>query len=109
MALGERTVSADGLGELLAVPRAGAVALTSGYLSEDLQPLPQLAASMGRASRRPGAWGRAPIEGSEQLRGWFAREAGGGFGAHGPGPSFLRVDAGRDTDISAAPCSAVSE
>lgn len=82
VALGERTVSADGLGELLAAPRAGTVALTSGYLSEDLQPLPQLAASMGRASRRPGAWGRAPIEGSEQLRAWFAREAGGGFGAH---------------------------
>ena len=82
VALGERTVSADGLGELLAVPRAGVVPLTSGYLPENLQPLTQLAASMGRASRRPGAWGRAPIEGSEQLRGWFAREAGGGFGAH---------------------------
>ncbi|MBA3950366.1 MAG: PLP-dependent aminotransferase family protein [Rubrobacter sp.] len=82
VALGERTVSAEGLGELLAVPRPGTVPLTSGYLSEDLQPLPQLAAAMGRAARRPGAWGRAPVEGAEQLRGWFAREAGGGFGAH---------------------------
>jgi DNA-binding transcriptional MocR family regulator len=82
VALGERTVSADGLGELLAVPRAGTVPLTSGYLSEDLQPLGTLSAAMGRAARRPGAWGRAPIEGSEQLRAWFAREAGGGFGAH---------------------------
>ncbi len=83
VALGERTVSADGLGELLAVPRAGAVPLTSGYLSEDLQPLGTLSAAMGRAARRPGAWGRAPVEGSEQLRAWFAREAGGGFRAHG--------------------------
>lgn len=82
VALGERTVPAEGLGELLAAPKADAVPLTSGYLSEDLQPLSQLAASMGRASRRPGAWGRAPIEGSEQLRAWFAREAGGSFGAH---------------------------
>ena len=82
VALGERTISADGLGELLAVPRPRAVPLTSGYLSEDLQPLSQLAAAMGRAARRPGAWGRAPVEGSEQLRGWFAREAGGGFGAY---------------------------
>lgn len=82
VALGERTVSAVGLGELLAVPRAGAVPLTSGYLSDDLQPLGALSAAMGRAARRPGAWDRAPIEGSEQLRAWFAREAGGGFGAH---------------------------
>jgi len=82
VALGERTVSADGLGELLAVPRPGAIALTSGYLPEDLQPLPQLAAAMGRAARRPGTWGRAPVEGAEQLRAWFAREAGGGFRAH---------------------------
>jgi DNA-binding transcriptional MocR family regulator len=66
----------------LAVPRAGAVPLTSGYLSEDLQPLGTLSAAMGRAARRPGAWGRVPVEGSEQLRAWFAREAGGGFGAH---------------------------
>ena len=82
VALGERTVSEDGLGELLAVPRAGAIPLTSGYLPEELQPLGTLSAAMGRAARRPGAWDRAPIEGSEQLRAWFAREAGGGFGAH---------------------------
>lgn len=82
VALGERTVSAEGLGELLAVPRSGTVPLTSGYLPEDLQPLGTLSAAMGRAARRPGAWGRAPVEGLEQLRAWFAREAGGGFGAH---------------------------
>ena len=82
VALGERTVSAEGLGELLAVPRSGTVPLTSGYLSEDLQPLGTLSAAMGRAARRPGAWGRGPVEGSEQLRAWFAREVGGGFGAH---------------------------
>ncbi len=82
VALGERTVSAEDLGELLAVPRSGMVPLTSGYLSEDLQPLGTLSAAMGRAARRPGAWGKVPVEGLEQLRAWFAREAGGGFGAH---------------------------
>ena len=82
VALGERFVPAEGLGELLAVPLPGAVPLTSGYLSGDLQPLGTLSAAMGRAARRPGSWGRAPVEGSEQLRAWFAREAGGGFGAH---------------------------
>lgn len=82
VALGERTVSEEGLGELLAVPRAGTIPLTSGYLSQDLQPLGTLSSAMARAARRPGAWGRPPIEGLEQLRAWFAREAGGGFGAH---------------------------
>ena len=32
--------------------------------------------------RRPGAWERGPVEGVAALRAWFAREAGGGFGAH---------------------------
>jgi DNA-binding transcriptional MocR family regulator len=76
VALGERKVSADGLDQLLAVPREGAIPLTSGYLSEDLQPLSQLATAMSRAARRPGVWGRIPIEGLEGLRAWFAREVG---------------------------------
>jgi DNA-binding transcriptional MocR family regulator len=82
VALGERTVSAEGLGELLSVPRPGSIPLTSSYLSEDLQALSPLAAAVGRAARRPGAWGRPPVEGLEQLRSWFAREAGGGYGAY---------------------------
>ena len=82
VALGERTVSAEDLVEHLAMPRSGTIAMTSGYPSEDLQPLGTLSAAMGRAARRPGAWGKTPVEGLEQLRAWFAREAGGGFGAH---------------------------
>lgn len=76
LALGGRTVPGDGLDELLAVPAPGVVPLTSGYLSEDLQPLSQLAAAAARAARRPGVWGRVPIEGLEGLRAWFARETG---------------------------------
>ncbi len=75
--LGERTISADGLEELLEVPRAGVIPLTIGYLPEDLQPLPQLAAAAARAARRPGVWGRVPSEGLEGLRTWVARDAGG--------------------------------
>lgn len=75
--LGEKTVSADGLEELLEVPRAGVIPLNAGYLPEDLQPLPQLAAAATRAARRPGVWGRVPSEGLEGLRAWVARDAGG--------------------------------
>lgn len=75
--LGERMVSADGLEELLEVPQPGVIPLTIGYLPEDLQPLPQLAAASARAARRPGVWGRVPSEGLEGLRTWVARDAGG--------------------------------
>ncbi|MCA1716677.1 MAG: PLP-dependent aminotransferase family protein, partial [Actinobacteria bacterium] len=75
--LGERTISAAGLQELLEVPQAGVIPLTIGYLPEDLQPLPQLAAAAARAARRPGVWGRVPSEGLEGLRTWVARDAGG--------------------------------
>ncbi|MEU1126024.1 PLP-dependent aminotransferase family protein, partial [Streptomyces sp. NPDC005899] len=35
------------------------------------------AAAPPRAGRRPGAWGRPPTDGLEELRAWFAREIGG--------------------------------
>ena len=57
-----------------------AIPLSSGYLSEDLQPLRKLVSDATRAARRAGAWGRVPIEGLEGLRGWLAREPGGGSG-----------------------------
>ena len=37
---------------------------------------------MARAARRPAAWSRGPVEGLEELRAWFAREAGGHVRAH---------------------------
>lgn len=72
--LGERAVSVEGLQELLEMPRAGVIPLTTGYLPEDLQPLQQLAAATSRAARRPDVWGRAPSEGLEGLRAWLARD-----------------------------------
>jgi DNA-binding transcriptional MocR family regulator len=82
VALGAGGVEADALHELLTVPPPGAIPLSSGYLSLDLQPLALVGAALARAARRPGAWERGPVEGREELRGWFAREAGGSLRAH---------------------------
>lgn len=62
---------------LFTKPAAGVIRLTGGYLDESLVPTTALSASMNRALRRPGTWGRSPLEGSEPLRQWFAREIGG--------------------------------
>jgi DNA-binding transcriptional MocR family regulator len=82
VALGARTVEEAALQELLAVPPAAAIPLSSGYIEPDLQPLQALGAALGRAARRAAAWDRGPVEGREELRAWFAREAGGGMRAH---------------------------
>jgi len=62
---------------LFAKPAAGVIRLAGGYLDDSLVPSAALSASMGRAMRRPGGWGRVPTEGREGLRQWFAREIGG--------------------------------
>jgi DNA-binding transcriptional MocR family regulator len=67
---------------MLRLPPPGAIGLASGYPDESLQPTGLLAAALGRAARRPGAWARVPTEGLERLRAWFAQEAGGRFRAH---------------------------
>jgi DNA-binding transcriptional MocR family regulator len=82
VALGARAVEEAPLHELLALPPPGAIPLSSGYLQSELQPLGAVGAALARAARRPGAWERGPVEGREELRAWFAREAGGAFRAH---------------------------
>ncbi|MEU7869411.1 PLP-dependent aminotransferase family protein [Dactylosporangium sp. NPDC049140] len=81
IALGPRPAGEDALQALLAVPRPGAIALSSGYLDEDLQPLGALGAALVRAARQPASWQRGPVEGREDLRAWFARAAGGALRA----------------------------
>ena len=81
-ALGGERVRPGGLDELLALPAAGAIRLSTGYLEPALQPTAALALSLGRAARRPGAWDRLPVEGLPELRDWFAAEIGGETRGH---------------------------
>lgn len=81
VALGEGRPYEDLLSSLVTVPRPEVLQLSSGYLDAGLQPVEALGAAMARAARRPTAWGRVPVEGRDELRTWFAREAGGGFRA----------------------------
>jgi DNA-binding transcriptional MocR family regulator len=82
VALGERAVDEAPLQELMALPREGAIPLSSGYLQFELRPQAAVAAALARAARRADAWERGPVEGREELRAWFAREAGGALRAH---------------------------
>ncbi|MQA95112.1 MAG: aminotransferase class I/II-fold pyridoxal phosphate-dependent enzyme [Streptosporangiales bacterium] len=77
VALGERTIQADGVLRLLALPAPGVIPLAGGYLHQDLQPSRALGTAMARASRRPDAWERVPVAGLPELRSWFARAVGG--------------------------------
>lgn len=72
-----RSVDASGVVVSLAAPPTGVIEFTGGYLHPTLQPERALTAALARAGRRPGAWGRPPLDGLPELREWFAREIGG--------------------------------
>ncbi|WP_225638847.1 aminotransferase-like domain-containing protein [Streptomyces solaniscabiei] len=72
-----RSVDASGVLVSLAAPPPGVVEFNGGYLHTSLQPERAMAAALSRAGRRPGAWGRPPMEGLPELREWFARSIGG--------------------------------
>ncbi|MFI5686273.1 PLP-dependent aminotransferase family protein [Streptomyces sp. NPDC051636] len=72
-----RTVDASGVTVSLAAPPPGVLEFNGGYLHPSLQPERAMAAALARAGRRPGAWGRPPMEGLPELREWFARGIGG--------------------------------
>lgn len=74
VALGPRRYGEEEMQALLALPPAGAIPLTGGYLDPDLQPAAALGAALARAARQPAAWQRGPVAGREDLRAWFARE-----------------------------------
>jgi DNA-binding transcriptional MocR family regulator len=75
LSLGPAAIDPGGLEALMAQGDADTILLSSGFPEEELLPLKALAAATARASRRPGAWGRPPMEGIEELRRWFARDA----------------------------------
>ncbi|MFI1768204.1 PLP-dependent aminotransferase family protein [Streptomyces sp. NPDC020800] len=72
-----RTVDASGVTICLAAPPPGVLEFNGGYPHPSLQPERAMAAALARAGRRPGAWGRPPLEGLPELREWFARGIGG--------------------------------
>lgn len=72
-----RTVDAAGVVVSLAAPPPGVIEFNGGYLHPSLQPERAMAAALSRAGRRPGAWGRPPLDGLPELREWFARGIGG--------------------------------
>ncbi|MEV7993874.1 PLP-dependent aminotransferase family protein [Streptomyces sp. NPDC086077] len=71
-----RTVDASGVTVSLAVPPPGVIEFNGGYLHPSLQPEKAMAAALSRAGRRPGVWGRPPLDGLPELREWFARSIG---------------------------------
>lgn len=81
VALGPARRGEDDMQALMALPPAGAIPLSGGYPDTDLQPTAALGAALARAARQPAAWQRGPTEGREDLRAWFARDAGAGLRA----------------------------
>ncbi|MEV7286572.1 PLP-dependent aminotransferase family protein [Streptomyces sp. NPDC093252] len=71
-----RTVDASGVTVCLAAPPPGVIEFNGGYPHPSLQPERAMAAALSRAGRRPGAWGRPPLDGLPELREWFARGIG---------------------------------
>lgn len=72
-----RTVDASGVTVCLATPPPGVIEFSGGYPHPSLQPEKAMSAALSRAGRRPGAWGRPPLDGLPELREWFARQIGG--------------------------------
>lgn len=79
--LGSRADLSADLERLLAPTPPATFGLASTYLEERLTPRGLLAAAGARAARREHGWRRSPIEGVEELRGYFAGEAGAAYRA----------------------------
>ncbi|MEU8651111.1 PLP-dependent aminotransferase family protein [Streptomyces sp. NPDC048737] len=92
-----RSVDASGVTVSLAAPPPGVVEFSGGYLHPSLQPERAMSAALARAARRPGAWGRPPLEGLPELREWFARAIGGAVTA-----AEVLVSAGGQTALTTA-------
>ena len=81
VALGARPLPGEAMSDLLGTPPPGVISLATGYPDTSLGPIGLLAAAASRAARRPGAWGRSPVQGLDALRAWFAADAGPGVRA----------------------------
>ncbi|MEE1939122.1 PLP-dependent aminotransferase family protein [Streptomyces sp. TRM 70361] len=95
-----RSVDAGGVLATLAAPPPGVIELSGGYPPPALRPERALAGALARAGRRPGAWGRPPMEGLDELRAWFARSIGGPAGT--VAASEVLVTAGGQSALTTA-------
>ena len=73
-ALSPHHLDIDFPGPLQSTAPPDTIDLASGYPDATLQPIALLTKAMRDAARRPGTYGRAPGEGLEPLRSWFATE-----------------------------------
>ncbi len=73
-ALSPHHLDIDFPGPLQSAAPPDTIDLASGYPDATLQPIALLTKAMRDAARRPGTYGRAPGEGLEPLRSWFATE-----------------------------------
>jgi DNA-binding transcriptional MocR family regulator len=79
VALGERSINADGISPLADPPGADdLISLASGYPHASLMPARALGSALNYAARSPQAWERPPTAGLASLRTWFARRAAAG-------------------------------
>lgn len=69
----ERTVRGE-VGSPLATMGPETITMHSGYLSDDLLPIRELRAALGRVSKGNNAFTRPPVAGIPSLRRWFADE-----------------------------------
>lgn len=76
VALGEAPVDSRPVEALLQAAAPGALVLSAGYPSPELQPLAALAAATTRAARRPGGWALPPPAGLPELRQLLAAPVG---------------------------------
>lgn len=97
VALGARPLPGEGMFGLLASPPPGVISLATGYPDSSLWPVGLLASAASRAARRAGAWGRSAVEGLDELRAWFAADAGAGVR-----PDDVMIVGGGQAALSAA-------
>jgi DNA-binding transcriptional MocR family regulator len=100
LALGDRTITAEGLSPLLdPPPESGAISLATGYPHPSLMPTRLLASAWARAARQPDVFDRSPAEGLASLRTWFARTAVPGSGIE---PRDVLITPGGQAAVGAA-------
>lgn len=67
-------VGASGLRSILEPTPTGGIDLATGYLHQSHRPDRALGLALGRAARRPAAWGTGPAHGLASLREWFGAD-----------------------------------